>query len=65
MVAALDPNQDIKDYKKSFYHLAKGNRLTLDEFGYNFEGHFNVASQMMQLFTPEVWVRYLCAWNSI
>ena len=49
--------RDAKDYKQSFFHLAKGNRLTKEKFGYNFGGHFNIASQMMELFRPEIWVR--------
>jgi len=51
--------RDVKDTKRSFYHLAKGNRLTKEKFGYNFQGHFNIAAQMTQLFQPEVWVRCL------
>eukprot|EP00750_Incisomonas_marina_P021925 INCI4796.2.p1 GENE.INCI4796.2~~INCI4796.2.p1 ORF type:complete len:558 (+),score=73.86 INCI4796.2:125-1798(+) len=48
--------KDAKDFKRSFFHLAKGNRLTLQNFGgYEFSGHYNIASQMTQLFSPEIW----------
>ncbi len=54
--------RDAKDYQKSFYHLAKGNRLTKQKFGYDFLNHYNIASQMVQLFSPEVWVRCSSRW---